>query len=197
MLMLKRKNLVLGMLVVLLVITGYLNFMYNQNALSDQKNDNILNNDAKKPAVTIKDASKNDESNEVSGESDKSSDVVSASSSAGFFVEYRFERENSRKKEIEYIKEIVDNPKSEVEMKNEAQAQLLEITANMEKELNIEGLLKAKGFNDSIVMFNQDYVNVIVDKEELAPEEVAQILDIVKRESGKTADNIKIIPTNQ
>ena len=63
--------------------------------------------------------------------------------------------------------------------------------------MTIEGLLKAKGFNDSIVIFNQDYVSVIVEKDELAPEEVAQILDIVKRESGKTAENIKIIPTSQ
>ena len=55
----------------------------------------------------------------------------------------------------------------------------MEITDTMEKELTIEGLLKAKGFNDSIVIFNQDYVSVIVEKDELAPE-VAQILDIVK-----------------
>ncbi len=190
MLTLKRKNLVLAMLVFLLVITGYLNFIYNQNALDG----NILNKEGEKPKVTVKDSSSDKEGNEST---DASSDVASTSSSAGFFVEYRFERENTRKKEIEYIKEIVDNPNSEVEMKNEAQAQLLEITANMEKELNIEGLLKAKGFDDSIVIFNQDYVSVIVGKNELAPEEVAQILDIVKRESGKTAENIKIIPTSQ
>lgn len=197
MLMLKRKNLVVGMLVVLLVITGYLNFAYNQNALNDKKGDNILNNTDKKPTVTVKDALKKGENNEDNADDTKSSDVVNASSTSSFFVEYRFERENTRKKEIEYIKEIVENPKSEVDMKNEAQAQLLEITNNMEKELNIEGLLKAKGFKDSIVIFNQDYVSVIVEKNELVPEEVAQILDIVKRESGKTADNIRIIPTSQ
>lgn len=203
MLTFKRKNVVLSMLVVLLVITGYLNFRYTQNTLNGNQNDKVVSNDGEKPSVTIKDALKGNEDDEVSEEedkatsSDKSSDVVSTSSSSGFFVEYRFERENSRKKEIEYIREIVDNPKSEADMKNDAQTKLLEITSNMEKELNIEGLLKAKGFDDSIVIFNSDYVSVIVDKNELVPEEVAQILDIVKRESGKTADNIKIIPTNQ
>ncbi len=190
----KRKNLVLAMLVVLLVITGYLNFVYNQNAIKEQENANFLDNDNQKPAVTVNDALEGKDSSE---DVDSSSDVVSTSSSGGFFVEYRFERENTRKKEIDWIKEIVDNPNSDPQTKNQAQQQLLEITSNMEKELNIEGLLKAKGFNDSIVIFNQDYVSVIVDKQELAPEEVAQILDIVKRESGKEADSIKIIPTSQ
>jgi len=194
MLTVKRKNLVLAMLVVLLVITGYLNFAYNQNAIKEQEDANLLDNENQKPTVTVNDAL---EGKENSKEMDPSTDAVSTSSSGGFFVEYRFERENTRKKEINWIKEIVDNPNSDPETKDQAQQQLLEITSNMEKELNIEGLLKAKGFNDSIVIFNQDYVSVIVDKQELAPEEVAQILDIVKRESGKEADSIKIIPTSQ
>lgn len=194
MLILKRKNLVLGILVVLLVVTGYLNFIYTQNALEDGKDNNMLAKVDKKPAVTVKDASKDQGESEGDGDPSNS---VNASKTTSFFTEYRFERENLRKEEIEYINGIVDNPKSEVEMKNEAQAQLLELTANMEKELTMEGLLKAKGFNDSIVIFNQDYVSVIVEKKELAPEEVAQILDIVKRESGKDAENIKIIPAGQ
>ncbi|MFY9178056.1 MAG: SpoIIIAH-like family protein [Caldicoprobacterales bacterium] len=194
MLTVKRKNLVLGMLVVLLVITGYLNFVYNQNAIKEQGNKELIDDNTNKPAVTVNDVFEAKSDNE---NSNASPDAVNTSSSGGFFVEYRFERENTRKKEIDYIKEIVDNPNSEVEMKNEAQQKLLEITSNMEKELNIEGLLKAKGFNNSIVIFNQDYVSVIVDKQELAPEEVAQILDIVKQESGKEADSIKIIPTSQ
>ena len=41
----KRKNLVLGMLVVLLVITGYLNFRYNQNMLNDNANSELMNNE--------------------------------------------------------------------------------------------------------------------------------------------------------
>lgn len=196
MLIFKRKNMVIGLLVVLLVITGYLNFFYNQNTLNDQKREDILGEETEnKPSIMVKD-SKSQE-NEEQGVEKGSSDAIDASNATSFFMEYRFDRENTRKKEIEYIQDIVENPNSEVEMKNEAQTQLLELTDNMEKELNIEGLLKAKGFKDSIVIFNKDYVSVIIDKGELVSEEVAQILDIVKRESGKSAENIKIIPTNQ
>ena len=95
---------------------------------------------------------------------------------------------------MEYINSVVNNPKSEPETVKEAQSQLLEITSNMEAELVIENLIKAKGIQDAIVIIHKDNVNVIVDKPELVPEEVAMILDIVKRETGKETDNIKIIP---
>ena len=44
------------------------------------------------------------------------------------------------------------------------------------KELSMEALIKAKGFNEAVVIMHRDSVNVIVDKQELKPEEVAQIL---------------------
>lgn len=193
---LKRKNLVLGMLVLLLVVTGYLNFRYNQNTVSDKSKDMVMDDEGQKPIVTIKDA-QGEESNKGDIDDSASSEIRDTSASGGFFVEYRFERENKRKDEIDYIREIVNNPNSDADIKKEAQEQMLEITKSMEKELNVEGLLKAKGFDDSLVIFNQDYISVIVEREELAPEEVAQILDIVKRESGKAAEKIKIFPTYQ
>jgi hypothetical protein len=45
-----------------------------------------------------------------------------------------------------------------------------------------------------LVILHENSVSVIIDKQDLKPEEVAQILDIVKRESGEKPENIKIIP---
>lgn len=187
MLVVKKKSLVMGLLVVLLVITGYLNLVYNQSVLRNgeavetSEQDNSLSNQ---------------DIGTQSNSDDENVSVADATpvSSANFFVSYRAERVNTRKEEIEYIREILDNPESDPEIKKEAQAQLLEITNSMEKELSIEALIKAKGFNEAVVILHKDSVNVIVDKQELKPEEVAQILDIVKRESGQSAENIKIIP---
>ena len=103
-------------------------------------------------------------------------------------------KKQERSKEVEYINSVVNNPESDPEIIKEAQAQLLEITSNMEAELAIENLIKAKGFDDVIVIIHNDNVNVIVDKTELVSEEVAMILDIVKKESNKETGNITIIP---
>lgn len=197
MLILQRKNIVISILVVLLIITGYLNFAYNQKMLNKDNVENAMNDtdneEVEASKVTVSDASEELDGDEIT-EDGEVEDVSTTSAKGSFFANYRIERENTRKKEIEVIREIVDNPNSDAEMKKEAQAQLLEIADNMEKELLIEGLIKAKGFEDTIVMMSKNSVNVIVNRSELKPEEVAQILDIVKRESGKSADSIKIIP---
>ncbi|MBM7581289.1 stage III sporulation protein AH [Caldicoprobacter guelmensis] len=186
MLVLRKKSVVMGILVALLIITGYLNLVYNQSVLNGQDVQEASSQQEKEDGIAVKGQE------DSSGEEDATE--VAAISSANFFASYRAERENTRKEEIEYIREILDNPASDPDMKKEAQAQLLEITRNMEKEMAIEALIKAKGFRDVVVILHKDSVNVIVDKPELKQEEVAQILDIVRRESGHKPENVKIIP---
>lgn len=55
----------------------------------------------------------------------------------------------------------------------------------MEKELTVESLLKAKGFADAAVTLHSGAVNVILSAESLSEEQVAQVLDIVMRETGE------------
>lgn len=57
----------------------------------------------------------------------------------------------------------------------------------------IENLIKAKGFQDAVVMIDNGIVNVIVQTDKLSEEEVAQIVDIVSRQTGVSLDNIKIM----
>ena len=62
----------------------------------------------------------------------------------------------------------------------------------MEKELTVESLLKAKGFADAAVTLHRGAVNVILSAESLTEEQVAQVLDIVMRETGEPAENVKV-----
>lgn len=57
----------------------------------------------------------------------------------------------------------------------------------------IENLIKAKGFQDAVVMIDNGIVNVIVQADKLSEEEVAQIVEIVSRQTGVSFDNIKIM----
>lgn len=71
----------------------------------------------------------------------------------------------------------------------------LELTDTMEKEMLLEGLLKAKGFEDVFVTLGDESINVVVKDAELNQSEVAQILELVQRETSASAQNVKIIPT--
>ena len=111
-----------------------------------------------------------------------------------FFAAYREERDNVRTQELAYLDAIVAQG-GDAETLSDAQKQKLDLVNAMETELTVENLVRAKGFSDVIVSMHQGNVNVVVGAETLSDEQVAQILDIVLRETGQTAENVKISTT--
>lgn len=112
-----------------------------------------------------------------------------------YFSGYREDRQASRDQMLLYYDAIITSQESSTEAIANAESLKLEIIAEMEKELVMEGLIKAKGFEDAIVTFSNEYVNVVVKSNELQSNEVAQIVEIVKEQTGKSIENIVIIPT--
>ena len=117
---------------------------------------------------------------------------VSAPGAQGsFFDIYRSERDSVRTQELAYLDAIVAQGGDEATL-SEAQKQKMTLVDCMESELNTENLIRAKGFEEVIVSMHNGSVNVIVDADALTDEQVAQILDIVLRQTGETAENIKV-----
>ena len=114
-----------------------------------------------------------------------------AEQTGGFFASYREERDNVRTQELAYLDAIVSQG-ADGETLNEAQKQELDLINCMEVELTVENLVRGKGFDDVIVSMHAGSVNVIVGADTLNDEQVAQILDIVLRETGESAENVKI-----
>lgn len=109
------------------------------------------------------------------------------------FADFRTERERVRTQELTSIDSIINNENTDTQTLAEAQKMKLELTDTMEKELLIEGLLKAKGFEDAVITISDTAVNVIVKQKDLTKQQVAQVLEIVLREAGDiSAENVKI-----
>jgi len=114
-----------------------------------------------------------------------------------YFVSAKLERDRTYGEQIEIQESILYNEKSDENMKKIAQEQINYISNNLNKEMSIETLLKAKGFDDSVAIINEDNVNVVVKAmEELDVAQVAQIQNIVMREAGARAENIHIVTKN-
>ena len=109
------------------------------------------------------------------------------------FVSYRNDRETSRDQQILYYDAIIDNENSTEEAKKTAENAKLDLIGQMEKELTVEGLIKALGFTDCIISI-KDKVSVVVDSATLTKEEVAQITTTVKEQLGVAEKNIVVIP---
>ncbi len=151
----KKKFLILGIMVVLLGVTAYLNVALNNKVV------------------------------------DTTSNTVTT---ASFFATYRNDRQTTRDQEIAYYDAIISSETTSAENKAEAEAKRLELVAQMEKELVMENLIKAKGFADVIVTNSSDSINVVVKSAELQATEVAQIVGVVQEQTKADIDNIKIIP---
>jgi stage III sporulation protein AH len=189
----KRKTMVIVALVLMIGIAGYLNYSYNNSIQTLGQGDD----EASPSSQVSKDPDPVDEvtveDKNLDGDGDDKSVVSHQQTSSSFFIDYRLERDKVRSEQIEYLKEVIDNKDTVQEIRNEAQREMVAIVKMMEKELAVENLLKAKGFKDALIFIHENSINVIVDEENLTPEQVAQIQDIVIRETGEKLENIKIM----
>jgi len=111
-----------------------------------------------------------------------------------FFATYRTDREATRAQEILYLEDIISAANSDEATINEANNKKLALVGTMETELSLEGLIKAKGFEDCVVTISNNNVNVVVKDSELAADEAAQILNIIVTETDYDVKNVTIIP---
>lgn len=111
-----------------------------------------------------------------------------------FFSNYRTDRETARAEEMSYLDAIISSEDSSAEAKATAEEMKQELLGNIEAELVIENLIKAKGFDDAIVTMSTDNVNVIVNLPQLEQEQVSQILGIVLGETDYAATQVVVVP---
>ncbi len=141
--------------------------------------------------VSEKEAASKDAS-PVATPSAQTSVMAAESARADYFSDFRAERESVRERELQYLDEVIATVGVDAETLDEAVEQKLALVENMEAEFTIEKLIGAKGFADAAVTFHNGAVNVVVDAESLSAAQVAQILDIVQRETGADAGDVKV-----
>lgn len=113
-----------------------------------------------------------------------------------FFAEYRLERDRTRSQQIEILKEITQNSKTDEETRSEAQKKLMNMTNNLEKEVELENLLRAKNFKDAVVFIQENSVTVIILTNDLTEKDTELISQLVTRSTGVSREGIVIIPKN-
>lgn len=130
--------------------------------------------------------------NQTSKEEPASTTTTVASN---FFSTYKTDRDAARASQLELLNEIINSTYSTTAEKATATENKQALAKKMEQELILEGLIKAKGFEDAVVTIGSAYYNVIVkDNGNLGSNEVAQILSVIQAETGAKATNVKIIP---
>ncbi|MCF6464249.1 SpoIIIAH-like family protein [Clostridium sp. Cult1] len=216
-----KKPAIIFVLIVLLIFTGYINHNLTKQALSKVSNDyqkheemelakgNYLDDKDLVPAISegdekdemeildtknfedIEEMTKNTEENiqEAINRED-------SLRSKNYYIEQRLSRDKLRAGLIDRLNEIVNNDNTNEEMRTEAQKKIMKIGELSEKELVVEGLIKAKGFDDVLIFLTDESAKVVVSTEELNEQDVVKILDVVMTETDLEASNIKIMKKN-
>lgn len=124
-----------------------------------------------------------------------SDDLEKAESTSGdVFSEARLNRQNARDEAIELLDDVLENVESDTEAKKQAVDEASAIAQNILQETNIENLLKAKGFEESVATVSAGECSVVVSGE-LTDADTLIVQEAVIEQTGLSADKITIIGT--
>lgn len=107
-----------------------------------------------------------------------------------YFVNYRLQREASRQEAKDMLVPLLD---SNVEKAREvAQEKWLHLSHKIEKEEQIENLLKISGLQDAVADLGNNEIAVMVYAPSLNSEEIELIQDVVLRVTDKPKEQVRV-----
>ena len=118
------------------------------------------------------------------------------SSSANYFAQYRSERASTRNAEILQLDAVIASSSAGSAERNEALSTKTKLSQITEREMLLECLIKAYGFEDAVVVMSldSDNINVIAKSKDLTTDDAITIYTILKEEVSASTENVKIIP---
>ena len=212
---LKKNQIVIIVIAVMLITAGYLNYesgdskdflatsnlmdseevaeigdakLVNSNDIIDEKNDS--NEDSKDLSELVE----NEDEFENIKKENKGAQAVSAKIEAtdSYFATSRLSRDTMYSQMIESYEKILENQSISAEQKAIAQTEIKKINDLKNSIMITENLIKTKGFNDVIIFVNDTSINAIIKAETLKQEDIAKVQNIITRELKVDIDNIHI-----
>lgn len=137
-----------------------------------------------------KDTTQKDQNNKDTNNTNKTNNTNNNSNTTSkndYFATARSTINMDRNQVLSMLTEVIEeNPN--VTEKNKAVEQKLKLIDYMNKEKVVENLLNNKGYKEVLVIMTDNSVNVTVKTTELNQSDIAQILDVVTRETGRPID---------
>lgn len=216
---LKKNQIVVFVIGIMIIAAGYLNFTNNASletgALADSEElasigdaklvsanvventvsgDNTINNEVN--TEENKDETKEENKEEIDKQ-DEADNTITTNSSVTttdeYFTNSRLERNTMYSQQIENYQEILSNTNVSEAQKKTAQEEITRINNEQNAIMIAENLIKTKGIEDLMIFVNDSSVNVIIKGDEPKKEEIAQIQNIITRELKAKIENIHIM----
>lgn len=196
----KRNQLVILVIALMLITSGYLNYTSNFNNNIQESNNlqiagigdaTLVSSQALEENITNIENSlpiKNEE--ETSTQISQEEQIQN--SDDNYFASSKLERDNMYSAMLESYQKMLDSNTIGTEQKAIAQNEITEINNTKNAIMIAENLIKSKGFQDVLILVNDVNVNVVIKAEKLETSEIAQIQNIIAREMSANIENIHI-----
>lgn len=209
--LLKKNQIIIYVIAIMIMTAGYLNFTTNANdnqsietsMQMEAKDDTLLADIGDATLVNSNDVVTGEESNSESNEEKAENEVTQTNEKKevatnskitkdDYFVQSKLERDTMYSQMLETYEKVLNSNNSLETQKQTATQEITKINELKNSIMICENLIKTKGFENSIIFVNDKSISVIIESEELKPEDVAKIQNIIAREMKADIDNIHI-----
>ena len=203
----KRNQLVVLVIALMLITAGYLNYtsnLNNQNSILTSSNLQIAGiGDAtlvssqaiEENTTSLESSISTENENENTIQTNQEEQVKQEQTKIteeNYFADSKLQRESMYSGMIESYQKMLDSTTIGTEQKAIAQNEITKINNTKNAIMIAENLIKTKGFEDVLILVNEANINVVIKAEKLEINEIAQIQNILAREMNAKIENIHI-----
>lgn len=198
---LKRNQIIVTVIALMLVAAGYLNFA-NQNRennlipTSSVADSEMMAGIGDAQLVNANEVSQNNVEGDTNQENIvnevKNTNISEQTQEDSYFDETRLEREKMYSQMLENYQKILETNNLSSDEKKNAQEEIKEINNEKNAIMIAENLVKTKGFKDIIIFKNNGNVTAIIKADKLEEKEISQIQNIITRELNVSINKINI-----
>ena len=212
--LLKKNQVIIYAIAIMLMAAGYLNYTTNQEGKSletstqTEENSNMtVANIGDARLVSSNDIIESEENNTSQNNTSTNSSNSTENLTIGenstqetnanvedndYFAKSKLERDTMYSQMLETYQNILNSSNASETQKQSATQEITKINETKNGIMICENLLQTKRFKNSVVFVNGESISVIIGAKEIKQEEVAQIQNIVSRELKANIENIHI-----
>ena len=197
----KKGSIAIYILAMMLVTAGYWNYISKESqtietvsmSQNNQESENSRDEHLGDATLVSNNELANEENEIIEDESEDEVEETSSQEDDGYFQESKLSRDTMYSQTLETYQNILNNTNVSEEQKAIVTQEITELNKEKNAIMICENLISTKGFKNCVIFVNVESISVIVESQELKPDEIAQIQNIISREMSAEVENIHIM----
>ena len=183
-----KRNAVVLAIVLFVGVAVYLNWSYNNQLTAEGSGTDGSEGKVLGQTTLVNGVDEEQDGETAEGQTEEET-------GSGYFASARLNRQQARDSALELLQEAAADEKADQKVVDEANASIQTMADDTLSEAQVENLVTAKGYGDCVCFIGEDGVNLVVSSTDqgLSETDIAKIVEIVREETGLSADQIKII----